>query len=129
MKKIILFFLLVYTANSYCQDSMDNETIYKLTEVDKKPEFEGGIEKLYKFVAGNFVSPEKSGLKGKIVIEFIVEKDGSLTNMKTTQDVGYGSAEAVLRVFQKSPKWIPGKKNGQIVRTLSVFPITINNVE
>ncbi|TRX37714.1 energy transducer TonB [Flavobacterium restrictum] len=129
MKKIILFFLLAFTTNSYCQELINDDTIYKLSEVEAKPDFEGGVEKLYKFVASNFLAPEKSGLKGKVIIEFIVEKDGSLTNMKITQDIGYGSAEAVLRVFQKSPKWNPGKKSGQIVRTLFVFPITINNVE
>lgn len=129
MKKIILFFLLAYSTNNYCQELKNNETVYKLTEVDEKPEFDGGINKLYMFVQKNFMAPEKSGLKGKIIIEFIVEKDGLLTNMKITQDVGYGSGEAVLNVFQKSPKWIPGKKDNQIVRTLFVFPITINNVE
>ena len=126
MKKIILIFLLTFTTNSYCQELTENETVYKFTEVDEKPDFYGGMEKFYKFVGKNFVGPEKSGLKGKILIEFIIEKDGSLTNMKITKDIGYGTAEEVLRVFQLCPKWKPGKKNNQFVRTLFVFPISIN---
>ncbi|QZK91044.1 energy transducer TonB [Flavobacterium sp. CHNK8] len=126
MKKIILIVLLAFATNSYCQELMDNETVYKFTEVDEKPDFEGGMEKFYKFVGKNFVAPEKSGLKGKTIIEFIIEKDGSLTNMKITQDIGYGTAEEVLRVFKLCPNWKPAKKNNQLVRTLFVFPITIN---
>jgi len=125
MKKIILIFFLAFATNSYCQELTDNETVYKITEVDEKPEFDGGMKKLYKFVGKNIVLPDKSGLNGKTIIEFIIEKDGSLTNMKITQDMGYGTAEEVLRVFKLCPKWKPAKKNNQFVRTLFVFPITI----
>lgn len=127
MKKYILLLLLAFTTNSYCQDLKDDQTVYKLNEVDEKPEFEGGMQKLYTYVTTNFMVPEKSGLKGKTVIEFIVEKDGTLSDMKVTQDIGYGTREEILRMFKKFKKWKPGKKNAEIVRTLFVFPVNINN--
>lgn len=125
MKQIILFLFFAYVSNSYCQELVVNDSIYSAKDVDVKPEYIGGVEKFYNFVKNNFNPPEKGN--GKVIIEFVIEKDGSLSNFDVTEDVGYGSAEEVLRVFQKMPKWNPGKKDDQIVRTLYRFPISIFN--
>jgi hypothetical protein len=106
--------------------SADENAVYNNTELTEKPEFEGGIELFYKFVGENFRAPEKEGLKGKVYITFIVEKDGSINDVKSLRDIGYGTGEEAIRVMNICPKWTPGKINGEPVRTLYSLPITIH---
>ncbi|GAB3723334.1 energy transducer TonB [Flavobacterium koreense] len=122
MKYFLLVFLLI-TSNIYSQENSDK--VYNSSEVDEKPEFVGGMEKFYKFTAKNFNVPSGEGIKGKIIVEFIIEKDGSITNINVIQDIGYGTAEETISFLKKSPRWKPGKKNGEIVRTLYRLPITL----
>ena len=77
------------------------------------------------FVAANFVSPEIEGANGLIKISFVVEIDGSLTNIKIIQNLGNEFAQAAKNVFIKSPKWLPGELNGEKVRVLMNYPINI----
>ena len=92
-----------------------------------KPEFPGGIEEFYKFVNNNFKFPdEETGTKGKkVYATFIVEKDGSLTDIKILRDAGYGTGVETIRVLKNSPKWISGQQNGKKVRVLYSIPITM----
>jgi hypothetical protein len=92
---------------------------------DIQPEFPGGAATFYKFIANNFRAPDQEGLDGRIVAEFIVEKDGSLTNIKVLQDMGYGTAEEILRVLGMSPKWTPGVIHDKPVRVKYTIPIKI----
>lgn len=126
MKKYFLLLILIITSTTYSQTTEDSEKIYTVNELDKKPEFKGGIEKFYKYVAKNFKMPEEEGLSGKIIVEFIIEKDGSISNFEVVQDIGYGTSEEVTRVFKNCPKWEPGIIDGKLVRTSYRFPITIN---
>ena len=64
-------------------------------------------------------------MKGKIFIQFVVEKDGSLTDIKVMRDLGYGTGAEAIRVLKKSPKWKPGIQNGRAVRVLYSLPISI----
>ena len=94
----------------------------------KKPEFPGGMNEFYKLVGINFKMPaeaDKNKVEGKIVIKFMVEKDGSLSEFKTIKDLGYGIADEAIRVIQLSPKWIPGSENGKAVRVAYNMHITI----
>jgi beta-lactamase regulating signal transducer with metallopeptidase domain len=94
----------------------------------KNPEYPGGITEFYKLVGMNFqISPEadKNKVEGKILIKFMVEKDGSLSEFKVEKDLGYGMAEEAIRVIKLSPKWIPGSENGKAVRVEYSMPITI----
>jgi protein TonB len=93
------------------------------------PEFPGGMEKFYKFVGNNYQAPEEEGLKGKVYVTFVVEKDGSLTDIKVLRDIGYGTGKEAIRVLNKCPKWIPGEQNGKKVRVLYSLPITIQSAE
>ena len=121
--KHFLFLLLFISTTIYSQEV--NDKVFNASEVDEKPDFKGGIEKFYKYVAKNFKLPDEEGLDAKIIVEFVIEKDGSITNVNVIQDVGFGSAEETIRFLNDCPKWLPGKKNGEIVRTLYRFPITI----
>lgn len=106
----------------------DNE-IYNTAGIEVKPDFPGGIEKFYKFVAKNYQTPEEEGLKGKVFVSFVVEKDGSLTDIKVIRDIGYGTGKEAVRVLKSCPKWTPGEQNGKKVRVLYSLPINIQSAE
>lgn len=102
------------------------ETIYNTAGLDVKPEFPGGISKFQDFVDKKFKIDEKD-LSGKIYATFIVEKDGSLSDIKILRDLGYGTGKELIRVLKLSPKWKPGLQNGQKVRCLYAIPYRINS--
>jgi beta-lactamase regulating signal transducer with metallopeptidase domain len=106
---------------------IQNNEILGFADVSNKPEFPGGIEKFYQFVGANFKTPSDPNLKGKIYITFIIEKDGSLSDFKIVKDIGYGMGEEAIRVLKLSPKWIPGKIDGNPVKVMYSLPITIQS--
>jgi hypothetical protein len=106
---------------------MNNDEVIDSKNVDVKPNFPGGMDKFYSFVAKNFNMPEEKGINGKLRITFIVEKDGSLTDIKVLNDIGYGTRDEAIRVLKKCPKWSPGEQNGETVRVLYSLPITIQS--
>ncbi|MEZ7504517.1 energy transducer TonB [Flavobacterium sp. Arc2] len=89
-----------------------------------QPEFPGGIKEFYKYVAKNFKSPNTS--KGIMKIEFVVETDGTLKDIKMVQWINHGMSTEALRVLNNSPLWIPGKIDGKDARVKYGIPITIN---
>lgn len=105
------------------------EKAYKGKEaLDLQPTFPGGIEAFYKYVGRNFKISEQAAavkLKGKLLVTFIVEKDGSLSNIKINKDLGYGMGDEAIRVLKLSPKWTPGKVNHKLARVEYSLPITI----
>lgn len=129
MKNTLLIVFIFFSGLASAQDSDKQleENIYESSEVDIKPEYPDGIAAFYKFIAKNFKVPEEENLKGKIIITFVIEKDGSLSHMKVIQDIGFGSGDEAIRVLNKSEKWIPGQKDGKTVRVLYSFPITIQS--
>jgi protein TonB len=107
----------------------EDNTIYNTAGIEVKPDFPGGLEKFYKFVGKNFQVPDEEGLKGKIFVTFVVEKDGSLTDIKVIRDIGYGTGKEAMRVLRSCPRWNPGEQNGKKVRVLYSLPITIQSAE
>ncbi len=65
-----------------------------------------------------------TGGQGTVIIQFVVEKDGTLSNMKALTKIGYGAEEEVLRILKKSPKWIPASRYGKIVKAYRKQPVT-----
>lgn len=109
-------------------DAVAEDTkIYSTAGIEQKPEFPGGIANFYKFVGNNFKAPEEEGLKGKVLVTFVVEKDGTLTDIKVVRDIGFGTAAEAIRVLKKSPRWAPGEQNGKKVRVQYSLPITIQS--
>ena len=97
------------------------------TEVEQAPEFQGGIDKFYKFLGQNIKYPavaKEKKVEGKVLVSFIVEKDGSLSNIKVLKEPGSGCGNEALRVMKLSPKWKPGVQNGHKVRVQYTLPIT-----
>ncbi len=101
---------------------VEDNTVYNAVEV--KPDFPGGLQKFYDFVGKNYRAPEED-IRGKVYVQFVVEKDGSLTDIKVMRDIGYGTGAEAIRVLKKSPKWKPGIQNGRPVRVLYSLPISI----
>jgi len=97
------------------------------TAVEKSPQFVGGITAFYRFLTSNIRYPEamrKNNIQGKVFLTFVIERDGSLSDIKSLRDVGYGSAEEAIRVLSISPKWEPGVQNGRTVRVQYTVPIS-----
>ena len=104
-----------------------NETISKSSGVDKLPAFPGGINKFYQYVATNFRKPDlESGAIVSVLVAFVVEKDGTLSNIKVIRNSGNGvDKEAVRLLSTMRAKWTPGVKNGAKVRTEFTLPIKV----
>ncbi len=96
---------------------------YTLGEV--KPEPKGGMESFYKYVGGNFVCPNVEQLQGKIYLNFVIEKDGSVTDIKVLKDIGYGSGAEAVRVLQGFKNWTAGLQRGIKVRCAYLLPISV----
>ena len=107
-------------------NSIDNN-VYNTAGIDVKPEFPGGISEFNNFLLKNFIKPaDKPKIKGKIYFTFIIEKDGSLSDIKILRDLGNGTGEETIRIIKLAPKWSPGKHKNKEVRTLNGSMITIS---
>ena len=104
-----------------------NEKIYNTATLDVKPEFPGGIEEFYKYIGKNYNTPKVQGLAGKVYMTFVIDKDGSVVDIKIIRDLGYGTGEEAIRVLSNCPNWIPGELQGRKVRVLYALPITITS--
>lgn len=96
--------------------------------LDKNPEFPGGIQKFYQYVGRTFRAPEETDGAGQIrvLVSFVVERDGSLTDIKVLRNPGYGVDREAIRVLKAlKTKWNPGIYRGEKVRTLYTLPISV----
>ena len=94
--------------------------------VEQMPEFPGGVEEMMKFLAANVKYPEEAysqGIEGRVVLTFIVEVDGTITNVKVSKKVNELLDAEAIRVVNSMPKWKPGKQNGKEVRVKYTIPV------
>lgn len=107
------------------EEADDDETrIFVVVEND--PEFPGGKDSLEAFIKRNLVYPQKAkekGISGKVYLTFVVEKDGSITNIKVLRDIGGDCGAEAVRVVKLMPKWKPGVQRGKPVRVQYNLPI------
>lgn len=128
--KQFLFFCLVMIAQTVCaQDAAETakDSIYDAKAVDITPEIEGGKDKMLQYVAKNYKLPDEENLNGKIIVSFVVEKDGSVSNYKIEQDIGYNTGEKLVQMLQKFDRWKPGQKDGNPVRVRYKFPLNVSS--
>lgn len=107
----------------------DENTIYNSAGIEVKPEFPGGAEKMNLFISKNLKYSDemiKNEIKGKVYASLIVEKDGSLSDVKIIRDCGYNTGKMAIEIVKKMPKWHPGIQNGKNVRCTFLFPIIID---
>jgi hypothetical protein len=109
---------------TYSDDNADN-MVYDKSVVEIKPEFPGGQQKLDLFINQNYNLTDPLASKGKVYVTFIIEKDGSLTDIKLLRDFGYGSGEEVIKILKTAPKWIPAKQNEKNLRVKNAIMILI----
>ena len=102
----------------------EDNNIYNSAGIEVKPDFPGGLDKFYKFISRNYTAPEDCG-SGKVFVNFVVEKDGTLTDIKIGREVCPGSGKEAIRVLKSCPKWNPGEQNGKKVRVSYSIPISI----
>ena len=107
----------------------DPDKLFGSGGVEVKPEFPGGMDKFLKFVGNTYQVPDEEGLKGKVFVSFVVEKDGTLTDIKVLRDIGSGTGAEAIRVLKKSPRWTPAEQNGKKVRCSYQLPISIESPE
>ena len=103
---------------------IDNDSIYQT--VDEMPEFPGGEKALMDYVSNNVKYPQKAkdkNIAGRVFVGFVVEKDGSVSNVKVLRAIGGGCDEEAVRVIKGMPKWKPGKQKGEFVRVSYQIPI------
>lgn len=99
-------------------------TIYN--NVEKMPTFPGGEFKMYEFLAMNIRYPQRArqdGYSGTVYVRFVVEPDGTITNIEVAKGVGGGCSEEAVRVVKMMPNWIPGEAFGKKVRVTYTLPI------
>jgi len=97
------------------------------TLVEKQPQFPGGESAMFQFLTENLRYPtlaKEYGIEGRVVVSFVVEKDGSLTDLKIVKDIGGGCGEEALRLMQAMPKWVPGQQHGRVVRVAYTLPVS-----
>ncbi|HTX89487.1 MAG TPA: TonB family protein [Bacteroidales bacterium] len=96
------------------------------TVVEEQPSYPGGEEARIKFLQDNIKYPEEAkelGVQGKVFVTFVVEVDGSITDVKVLRGIGAGCDEEAIRVVKSMPKWVPGKQRGVPVRVQFNLPI------
>jgi TonB family protein len=96
------------------------------TLVEEMPQFPGGEKELHKFLTGNIKYPlDLQGKKGNntVYLTFVVEKDGSIRDIKILRGINEAIDSDVMRVMLMMPKWIPGKQNGKTVNVQFMLPI------
>ena len=94
--------------------------------VEEMPEFPGGDEKLMEFLQQNIKYPDEAieaGAYGRVFVGCVIEKDGSIGEVRLLRGIGYGCDEEAMRVVKMKPKWQPGKHNGEFVRVSYQIPI------
>ena len=95
--------------------------------VEQMPEYPGGLPELMKYISMNVHYPEaamKTGTQGRVLVQFIVEEDGTVSEAKVLKKVNDDLDAEALRVVNAMPKWTPGRQNGQPVRVKYTMPVT-----
>jgi len=95
--------------------------------VEQMPSFPGGPSALMQYLSSNIKYPvvaEENGVQGRVVCTFVVERDGSITDVRVVKSVDPSLDKEAMRVVKSMPKWIPGKQNGSAVRVKYTVPVT-----
>ena len=129
MKKLILMLLMaggcLMTANA--QKTVVSQTNQKVFDtVEQMPEYPGGMQAMIEFLQTNMKYPEdaaKQKVEGRVMVRFVVETDGSVSDVHVAKQVFPSLDAEAIRVVQAMPKWTPGKDKGRVVRVKYNLPI------
>ena len=113
-----------YVAPEVVEEEVVEQEIFKI--VEEMPAFPGGEAKLMEYVAKNVKYPQiarETGVQGRVYVNFVVEPDGSVSNVSVLRGIGGGCDEEAIRVVKSMPKWKPGKQRGKAVRVSYMLPV------
>jgi TonB family protein len=102
------------------------DTGKRFVAVEQYPEFPGGIAKLIDYINSNLKYPKaakKASLEGRVIVSFVVERDGSLTEIKVQKSLSPETDAEAIRLITNSPKWVPGMQGGRAVRVMYSMPV------
>lgn len=102
------------------------ESDLPLLVADQMPQFPGGEREMMRFIKFNLhypASAQENGVQGTVLLNFVVDREGKITNIKVIKGIGFGCDEESVRVLQKMPLWSPGKQKGQAVLVSFTMPI------
>ncbi|MFW5832307.1 MAG: energy transducer TonB [Prolixibacteraceae bacterium] len=126
VKLMIPVALLMVVSFSISAQNNENKNKVYFEEVDEMPEYPGGKEALFKFISENVQYPEnakKEGVTGKVYVSFVVDKNGSVSDVEIARGVDSELDKEAVRVLKKLEKWKPGKKDGELVKVGFTMPI------
>ena len=122
----VLVFLFVANTNATAQyKKAANDKVLEKAEV--MPEFPGGEQAMMQCVADNVKYPQEAidkEISGRVMVGFVVEKDGSISDVKVVKGIGGGCDEEAVRVVNAMPKWKPGMDKGKPVRVSYMMPFS-----
>jgi len=138
MKKILLTLIVllsILTVKAQGTDSARNKVVNVVmvndnaifVSVEHIPEYPGGINQFYKFLVKKLRYPataKENNTQGRVIVQFIVEKDGSLSDVKVVRGVGDGCDEEAVRLVKLSSPWKAGIQNGRAVRVMYTVPVS-----
>lgn len=107
----------------------DNHVYDTFSPLEVQPTFPGGMDKFYKYLSKAIRYPaaaQENNIQGKVFLSFIIEKNGTLSDIKIERKLGYGTDEEAVRVLNASPRWMPGIQNGREVRVKYNIPINFS---
>lgn len=107
------------------QEVVQEEKVFDV--VEQMPQFPGGDAALFEYLSKNIKYPviaEENGVQGRVIVTFVVERDGSITDVKVVKSVDPSLDREASRVVKSMPRWIPGKQNGAAVRVKYTVPVT-----
>ncbi len=108
------------------EEVVDEEEKTIFTVVEQQAAFPGGQQALMQYLHDNIKYPaqaRETGTQGKVYVTFVVERDGSLTDVKILRDIGSGCGDEAIRVVKSMPKWTPAKQRGKAVRQQFNLPV------
>ena len=129
MKKLILILLMAECCliSAHAQKTVVSQTNQKVFDtVEQMPEYPGGMQAMIEFLQTNMKYPEdaeKQKVEGRVMVQFVVETDGSISDVHVAKQVFPSLDAEAIRVVKAMPNWTPGKEKGRVVRVKYLLPI------
>ena len=132
MKRIILMAIAacMMTLGAQAQVQKGNTAPQDVFDVvEEMPQYPGGMQAMLSFLQENITYPkdaQEKKISGRVLVTFVVEKDGSISNVETVKSVFPSLDEEAVRIVKAMPNWKPGKQNGKVVRVKYTLPISFS---
>ncbi len=122
----MLMLMLCQSETVYAQKKIEGQDLYPYQDLKTPPQYPGGVAEFYKTVFKAVKYPEdaaKQKKQGTVVLSFVIEKDGSLSQISADKDLGLGMTEAAIAALKTAKKWTPAQVDGKAVRVKMNVPI------